>query len=39
MPDINPDDLFAVPQLDYDGPGHSGDGVPMDAPEQAGEDK
>lgn len=36
-PLINPEDLFAVPELDDDCEMH-GDGVPMDAEEQEGED-
>lgn len=34
---IDPEDLFRLPELEED-PDHAGDGVPMDAEEQEGED-
>ncbi len=34
---VNPEDLFAVPELDVDCDTH-GDSVPVDAEEQEGED-
>ena len=37
MPDIDPEDLFRVPELDDDCDLH-GDGVPVDAEDQEGED-